>query len=734
MFVESTDGNAFDFDYMNVVEENGRETINRREHDQMVESFTVSAKSQHQVHVPGYCLSLISFKLPPAEIVDVETLSANMRQAASLPTMVASRPHYVINGQSECLGAVDQLVIGTPDLADAPDTCEAIRFWIERGGRALLLLNLMGEESTRAILGDTCPFSVIDETTPLTMQMDHRWQSSGVRQQADLSYQRTMQEPVSMTRAIFDSGSAIWSSDGWPVLLKVPMGNGTVFISTVSPRVLLDEASDNRLAVAATVVVDELFRGQQQPPLLEESVLAEAAHARIGYSIPSRTFPIVVLSLFVVVLGILGWWLFKSERQGWLTVAAPAVAVLAAIPGLAMGLANRTAVPPTLLETRVVYAPAGQSALVADGVTTIYQPESAEIDLMMSDSAVVIPQKEAGAAAKGRHVWDRPDGYTWKNFSQPAGVTDYRQRSVVRLPKPLSANASLDADGLQVQLSNAEFLQPEDAIIASLSPERMAARPIGDGKFRSEFSDMLAPGELSNETMISEEQVVRKKLYDQVFHSANRLAPFPSEPCLLFWTSQFGTAVNTEEDLRRETSTLVVAPLQFLQPEVGQTVCVPPTLLPYYSIPDEDGSIGAVYTNRTRRWLQRPSGGSVVLRFDLPKPCQPFQFESAELQLRIQAGSRKLTVQAGQVGKFTEVSVMQSPVGNFTIDLPVSALNAAGGESVVLKFSIGDVEFEKGDEDSLSASQESYWKIERVLLTVNGQRTNQKDSEDNRSK
>lgn len=734
IFVQPTADAAFEFDYMNVVDENGRETINRRSFDQMVESFSVSAKSQHEPGVPGFCLNLVSDGLSEAELIDIERLSVGLRQSARLPRMIANHSHHVINGQSECLGPIDQMVIGAADLSDSPASSEAIRFWIERGGRALMFMNLMGEDSARAVLGDACPFTVIDETSPRLLNLRHHRQSSGVRRHTDLSYEREMAEPVRQIRAMFETGTVLWSMDGWPVLVKVRVGNGTVLVCTVSPRVLLTQDTKDELDPCAVVVLEELFRGQREPPLLTESVLAEAAQTKIGYSIPSRTFPIVVLALFVVVLAIVGWWLSRNERQGWLTVAAPAVAALAAIPGLAMGLANRTAIPPTLLETRVVFAPVGQTALVADGVTTVYQPDSQEMDLALADSAVILPQKDTGSTVKGRQVWDGPDSYQWQNFSQPAGVSNYRQQSIVRLPNPLTANATLDSKGLQIQLSNAELLQPEDLIIASISPERMVARCTANGVFRSEFSDLLAPGEISNNTMLSEQQVERKKLYEELFDDGDRAAPFPSKPSLLFWTNQLDSAISSEVELRRETSTLVVAPLQFSPPEFGQTVSIPPALLPYYSIPDADGSIGAVYTNRSRKWLQRPSAGSLVIRFDLPSSCQPFEFEAAELQLRILAGSRTLIVQAGQVGNFTDVKVIQSPVGNFNIDLPINTLNESGGKSVIVKLSVGEVEFEKGDENSLSANQESYWKIERVLLSVQGMRTNKISSEDDRSK
>ena len=113
----------------------------------------------------------------------------------------------------------------------------------------------------------------------------------------------------------------------------------------------------------------------------------------------------------------------------------------------------------------------------------------------------------------------------------------------------------------------------------------------------------------------------------------------------------------------------------------------------------------------------------MVLKFQLPRECQPFHFENASIDLRIRAGSRTVKVSVGQLGGFTEVTSLNSPVGNMTVDLPVDVLNAATDTgSVVLNMSVGELEIGSAGDEQAAAEQDNFWKIDRVLLSLKGHR------------
>lgn len=732
IFVEPTNDTSFEFEYMTLTETNGRETIKRREGDQMLESF-VSAAGSKSSENPGYCLHLLSDGLPQRENRNISHLMSGLRADASLPQMALSTFYRKITGQPEALGGVDQMIISASDLHQDPETCETVRFWIQRGGRALVMMNSMGEQSLRALLGDALTFAVVDQTSPMTVSLKHHVQTGGLLKETDLSYERTFEEPISMTRAVFENGRVVWSIDGWPMLVKLRLGSGTVYVATISTHMFLkDETDIVKLAPAARQIAADLFKAKQEPPLLSSASMASAAHSRIGYTIPTRTLPIVVLGLFLLALGLAGWILAKKERQTWLSIAAPAIALLATVPGIAVGLASRTTAATTLLETRIVDASPGQSAYVADGVTTIFQPESDAIPVKLNDSASL--RSLSAGKNRSRFAWSDIGSYEWQNFQQPVGITDYTQRSIVRLEEPLTAQAELDGEGLKIQLSNSAFLQPHDAIIASPGSERMEARVTSEGILESSLSDRLTPGEISNGATISEEQIERRRLYQELFVNEDRLKPFPLTTSLLFWTNQLPGAIETSEELRHESATLMIVPLHIKSPAIDETITLPPALLPYESVRDSDGSVGSAYFNRRRRWIERRNASSVVLKFSVPEACHPFEFETAEIQLRIRAGSRNVEIETGRVGDFSTIETLNSPVGSFAIDLPVEALNSASNESVFLRVNVGETVSESDSPDDSAADMDNNWIVERLLLTATGHKAGSLNTENKEAK
>lgn len=728
MYVNSADGRAFEFEYMSVAGDAGRETINRRSHGEMLDSFVISAIGQENGQSVGSCMTVFSDDSSSREVTFSDDLLSSLRRAAQQPPKLIAVIEDEIGIHPEALNTVDQMIICSSQLHRYPDACRAIRHWVERGGRVIISINAMGEDSAKAVLGDALPFTVVDSTSLMDLEFKHHVDTGGLRKEADLSYSRSFPEPVPMTRIILQKGATIWSANGWPMLVEQEVGRGRVYLSTASAEVYMEGLQSHIPAPTTAQILEDAFMTELPPPLLAQQDMAEIAHSEIGYEIPRRSFPLMVLSAFLLLLALLGWWMIRRDRHSWLTVAAPLLAVCAAVPGLALGLAVRTAAPPTLLETRVVHAAGGQTALVADGVATVYQPEANDIGLTMTNSATIRNFDDTPADTRHRFVWTDVGTHEWSDFHQPAGISDYELNSTVQLPSPLTIKGRLDADGLQLEISNADILKPEDAILASRSPDIMAVRQDG-AVWRSGVADILLQGEISNETLLTELQVQRKKLYRTIFNHADRLKAFPNELSVLFWTRQLPSSINTTSELRRQSSTLMVVPVDLSPPDVGQRVVLPPVLLPYSTIANESGGVSSAFFNRRRNWIEVSKGVSTVLKFALPEACHPFQFESANVSLRIRAGSREVSVFSGSPGDWTELDSLTSPVGTFDFDLPVSALNDASRTAIYLKIDVGDSKLDEDEDPTKFGDQDNYWKIERVLMSATGSRQSSAHSE-----
>ncbi|MEQ9409552.1 MAG: hypothetical protein RIK87_17585 [Fuerstiella sp.] len=649
----------------------------------------------------------------------VDRMVAKLRKQAGLLPMQAFLDPEDISGYPESLDALDQLIISTPDLLRYPEACDAVRAWIQRGGCALILLDQCGQDSAAAITGTALPFTVVDSTTPMSLSLRH---DAGMSHPGigDSSHQREFDEPITLVRARFESGTVHWSVQGWPVLVDQQFGNGSILMATVSPEVFLSGRDDDSLGAVADHIQDRMFRTQPEQPLLNADVLSAAAERRIGYFIPDRGFAALVLIVFTCCLGVLGWTAFRRQRPALLLVLLPLLSAGAAMPGILKGVASRGVAPPTLIESRVAHLAAGQAVLATDGVATVYNPSVVVSDMALSGGTLVRPRKPG--AGPQRFVWHDMGEAEWDGFSQPAGTSSYAERAMIRLDEPLKAVAAFKAEQVEISISNAETLQPEDVIVASSSPDRMAVRLLQPGRYVTSAADVLAPNEVSGETLLSQEQILHAELYNTLFAGTNRLSPFPTEPTVLFWTESLAPAVQlTESDYRNASMTVVTVPLQIAVPDADVQITIPTTFLPYEAIAGPDGSVSSAFSNRQARWIERKRGGYTMLRFRLPEACCPFYFDSADVQLRILAGSRTVRVQSGSRGEPVDVTTLESPVGSFTIPVSADVLNSdSDGCSVIVGISVADLD--DLDPEKLNAEQDDNWKIERVLLTVRGHR------------
>lgn len=668
---------------------------------------------------PGYCLILTSYSEAAKDERAVDRFAVLCREQAGYPSMMMSIRPDELSGSTETLDPADQMIILSPDLGALPDACDAIRTWIQRGGRAIFFLPQCGEETVRAILGDALPVSVVDTTTPLRVPLKHHPRSISAKHQ-DESHLREFEEPVTVVRCVPEAGNTVWSVRGWPVVIEDTFGSGSVVVAAISPEVFLNEDPAAGLDSIASRVLDQTFRARQEAPLIPSDHLKQMAEKEIGYEIPRRSFAAALLVVFTLALGGVAMFLRRKERSGSLLFAVPLLAVCGAIPGLIQGNAARNVAPPTLIEARIARLATGQSFFAADGMATLYRPTSDSIYVSLDPDASLLPQQGRPKSEGKKYIWTGRGGVRIPDFSQPAGASSYTARSVIRTDNPMHARGQLSEDGIRIDIANASELQPEDVILAGPGPDRMSVRSAGDS-FITQTSDILAPNNFSNATLLSTEQNTRADLFRKLFDNDRRMKRFPAVPSLLFWTTNLPSPFHADDpDLRMRSWTLVSLPLEIEVPGPDQPVTIPAVLMPYRLVPDSDGSVSSVYSRRLAKWIQKKSGAVNVLRFDLPKACQPFQFQDAELQLRIRAGSRTVKIQGGTLEQLKEIETLDSPVTTEHIPIPGEILNLnSDGDSVLLRIAVSEVQ---GVDSELNLEQDNFWKIERVLLTVRGSR------------
>lgn len=730
--------NEFDFDFVVLKGGPDSQEIIQRTMGERTDSFTSTnvggswSRKNPGGFVPGYCGVLSSAQISQRDNSVVGRLAVVLRERGGLPPMILAVNPASLRGYPESLGPLDQLVITSPELANYPDACDAIRIWIQRGGHALFMLSLCGEETMEAVLGDGLACTVVDETSLMRVPLKHHQALAGTGQ-VDESHLREFSEPVSMVRAVFEGANTHWSVRGWPALAESRFGSGHVYVATLAPDVFLTQDLYTGLDPIAGRMFEELFAPVRYRPLIEQSELAELAESKIGYVIPGRHQAAILLVTFCVLLAAISWYFWKRGRASALIAAVPVLSVLAAIPGVILGSQSRNVAPATLIESRIARVGSGQSTFATDGVTTYFQPDGGTSGLTFSPHTVLETESRKlpgeNRRAGRRYIWPDYALATLPSFTQPAGATSYSQRSVVHTQLPMKATGSLTPEGLQVSISNAEQLKPEDLILANVGPDRMAVHSAGE-VFTCLPSDVLAPDQFSNESFLSVDQNRRAEVYRRIFGNEERVKRFPDVPTIMFWTTEFPAGLKTSDaSVRHDSQTLLSLPLDLRIPAVGERVTIPPSLHTYHVVPDANGSVSSAYSRRLARWIRKKSSGVTVLKFMLPRACRPFRFESADIQLRIFAGSRTVRLQGGTMDQLKDIDTLDSPVGNRTITIPADVLNLTPeGDSVLLRITVSELSGTSGN-DQVNAEQDDFWKIERVLLTVRGHRESPKTTD-----
>ncbi len=634
-----------------------------------------------------------------------------------------------LTSSSESLDMLDQLIISSPLLLNYPQACEAIRVWMQRGGRMMLVLEQTGPELAKILLGECFPMDVVGEASANSVTLDlnpqYRQDQYPVR-----NVIRTFDEPVRYLRVAQDAGEVIWSVDGWPVASLVHVGRGAAVVTTISSQVFIEEqpassatAPPFRVIASSRRMAESIFVARTAP-LVDESTANAVGATMTGYAIPSRKAAVLLSLLFPVLLAIAGLVLQRKHAGQRLIWVVPVLAILASIPSLVFGRMVRAVAPPTVVETSIVQAIPGMLEQTADGFTTIYVPSPSLLSVDAKNGTIFDAAMDAANRDYRRLIWSDGKDSHWQNLNQPNGIRTYPLRSTRRFPSVVRAIASFNEQGLSGTLASEGIQNPADLLLAGVSPDRMSVTLNADGSFIGTPDDVLAPNQFFNKAMlVTDEQRHRSTVLKDVFENSNSATAFPNALTLMFWEASENLQVNIAgDDLRRRNNTLFLQPVSLQPPVAGAMVTIPSPLISYRSVPGLSGGQGSAYSNPQRVWQEQEGAVDSLLEFLIPSVCTPFDIESAELAILIRAGSRVLTVSAGDKSNLQLVSTLQSPLGTFNIELPRDLIKNTGRTgSVFVSLKVSDLDAAL-QSDGLSGEQDDYWKIEYVRLTLKGRR------------
>ena len=614
--------------------------------------------------------------------------------------------------------AIDSLVIGKPETFDDAVAVGAIKNFLSRGGKVLVLLDELDTNLVRDLMESDQQCETVDTVELNEFVMDIR--SPIEFSEAD----RTMQfdKPVRLKRVLQQGGQVTHSIDGWPATISMKVGAGELILSALESRVWLQMRAVHRSQdpyyrsdFSVPLWTSTLTSALSSTPAIESLDTKEVSYPMelIGTPIASRSLMGAALIGFCLLLVSVGVWNSFSgdlKRIGWL---APLLALACSIPIFISSSWSRSEIPPMSSELQIVqFWPTGGGLLRSKSAVTI--PESRSMALVGEADGFATASENIESGVR-RLTTQGFQNWQLSNANWPPGT--WRYQTEVALPHPsLSAKSRLTSKGLEIEIPDGMPSPPEDVVVNfSLGLPCL-------GKWTESTKRLLVDGSLTAEggrwtsdAIVSDEQGRRAKVYNEIFLNteSSRNAPLRT---LYLWTSLWPQSPVWKPNLERRGAALVSIPIELETPPVGATVFVPHSLV---QIMPQTENISTMYNHRMGRWGgEFNSDKAADLSFLLPPEVVPMEATSIQIDLNVIAPKRtfKIVWSAGEAP--IELVRLDSPSIPWqgTIDNPRVLQDLIDGR-LDLK-----VEVTKDKGLSEPETQDSFigWEIKHLYISVHG--------------
>ena len=635
-------------------------------------------------------------------------LARVLRQAGDLSESVSVVPGRFLPPMPEAFDGIDHFVLAGNRLAADPPGLEALRRWVQHGGKLWVMLDLVEPQVVAALLGEDVDFQVVDRVGLTTVQL-LRLKGDPVAVAA-----RDLEQPVDLVRVLpSEADRVLHTVNGWPASFTRQVGRGKVLFTTLGPRgwhrprTILDPASPFPTVpelpvpfLALAELAAELRPRFATHPFTAEN-LRPLLNEEIGYTVIERRTVAAILGAFVLALIVLGIGLRRSRRPELVGGLGPAAAVMAAGLFLVLGEASRQAVPPTIAVAELVDPVLGTGEAAVNGLFAVYRPDSGLAQIGARRGAVLDLDAAGLEGQTRRRVQTEADAWHWDQLALPAGVRSGPFRATARTGR-MTAVARFGPDGIEGRLDAGDFRNPADAIIIGPAREPVAVRLAAGGSFVVRTADALAAGQFLAGTVLTDRQQRRQTVYRQLL-----TGPWPEHmegrDLLLAWAEPPEIPFTAAEGARTVGTALLMIPLEFERPAAGVRVTVLPAFLPYRRV--AEGGLGQPTLDATTPVDMR-------LRFQLPASVLPLTVERVTFVARAKTPGWRFSVAGYADGKLVPLHSADSPVEPVRVEIAdprVLQLDPQGG--LHLNVAVGN---------GGAAGLDTRWKIESMTLEIVG--------------
>ncbi|HEV8060201.1 MAG TPA: hypothetical protein VGP68_10025 [Gemmataceae bacterium] len=584
------------------------------------------------------------------------------RETCGLSVRLSSVNQRFLPPIPEALEGIDQFVLGSDRIADDVDGQRALRGWVERGGHLWIPLDLIGEETVAALLGDVLDLQVVDRTSLTTVRMLAQSGSA----YAGGTEPRDFEAPVALVRVLAPNLEVFYTIDGWPAACSADIGRGRVFFTMVGargwtrPRLNGEPPSRFREFPRLPVptmpfqyLADELQTQPERPPI-PAKVLGEYVTDQISYRVVDRSLILLVFGAFFLCLASASALFSRRgllEHLGW---AGPGMALVAGAAFVGLGNHARSAVPPTLAVTQIVDVVTGGDVAQASGYLGVYRPDLSSASIGAQAGGTFDLDFTGLEGRVHNRVQTDFDRWHWDNLELPTGVRLAPFNYSIPADQHMGVTLRIGAEGVEGQVAAGPFQHLEDALLMTPGAHALPVTLGADGAFRAAGEDGLLSGQMIGGGLLSDRQRTRQFLYEKILaepqprYLANR-------GLFLVWADPVDMHFTMSKEAQLTGTALLMIPFQLERTPPGTQVVVPTALVDCQKVGGEGRLLPPVTEARF--------GTTVRLRFQLPAAVLPLNIQSARLSFKMRAPSRGVVINGFSAGEAVPLRSLTSPFG-----------------------------------------------------------------------
>jgi hypothetical protein len=673
-----------------------------KQKDSLVTALTMSREPSGKVYWRWEPIKLYStYELAIATRIEAE-LSRQCLAFESVP--------FPLNA-SDWKG-VDTLIVSDAVSLNDAATLGVLQKFLQSGGHVWVMLDSIDTAAIQNLLGEDQQCNTVSEVELNRFVVDVVGQSIPEKDRTV-----ELEVPVPMKQVVQHGGLVTHSVNGWPAAIWMPVGRGELLITTlgsagwIQPRGLQPSndplfQSAFELRVWAKSFVDQIQVNRLKPPLNTSN--AAYPIERIGNPVVPRTLVASVLGAFCVLLLGFGAWRWYAGELAWIGYAAPALAIVASIPLIAVAVFQRKDIPAmvSVLQLAQFESPTGGSLHESAAVFT---SDSRSMELVGKGDGMASPSE---SIESGVRTLTTDDFQQWRlsNVAWPAGTWRYATETSTPNAKFI-ARGELDKDGLKLELPAGLPSPLKDSVLHFTVGAPSVGKHLSDHRIQVDGTIPAEGERWTLDSIVSDEQRRRAMIYQKLMEDESRVHLAPRTLC--GWTDLWSDGPQWNSTLERRGTALNTIPVHLATPELGTQVFVPHPLIEIKQASKQRGS--SVFMEATGRWIPQSSlAAESDLAFALPPEVVPLEVSSIQVDWDIQAPNRQVRLLCidESNAKPIEVVSLKSPSIPWkgVITDPVILKDFQDGR-MVLRVEVSNV---KDSEHELS------WHVSHLRVSVSG--------------